>query len=124
MWSECRSDETDVLSNMKGQRGEWKDYSGRQTVLPEYPFLIVVPPTLVEQVTVECTRFLQAGSLDVVKITCQDYWWIRAAQGSVGDARQDGKCGCVYEAVRCVYDGEYCINLSEVWYNMGTAANG
>src|SRR6266571_7554101 len=69
MWSECRSDETDVLSNMKGQRGEWKDYSGRQTVLPEYPFLIVVPPTLVEQVTVECTRFLQAGSLDVVKIT-------------------------------------------------------
>ncbi|KAH8986474.1 hypothetical protein EDB92DRAFT_1760488, partial [Lactarius akahatsu] len=33
--------------------GKHWDYMGRQSILPEYPFLIVVPPTLVEQVMLE-----------------------------------------------------------------------
>ncbi|KAH9048619.1 hypothetical protein EDB83DRAFT_2175585, partial [Lactarius deliciosus] len=47
----------------------WRHLSAQQSVLPEYPFLIVVPPTLVEQVTLECTRFLKPGSLDVIRVT-------------------------------------------------------
>ncbi|KAH9019253.1 P-loop containing nucleoside triphosphate hydrolase protein [Lactarius pseudohatsudake] len=61
--------ETGKYPGIWGQQDGWRDYRGRQSVLPEYPFLIVVPPTLVEQVTLECTRFLKPGSLDVIRVT-------------------------------------------------------
>ena len=47
----------------------WKDYTGVEKALPDHPFLIVVPPTLVDQVTQECARFLKPGSMDLVPIT-------------------------------------------------------
>jgi hypothetical protein len=50
--------------------GPWKQHEGvEHDGLPELPFLMVVPPTLVEQVALECTRFLEPGSFDVIKIT-------------------------------------------------------
>jgi SNF2 family DNA or RNA helicase len=57
------------LTRAKGKQGDWTDYGGTKNTLPNNPFLIVVPPTLVEQVTQECNRFLQPGSLDVIKVT-------------------------------------------------------
>lgn len=51
------------------QEGGWTTYEGRPSVLPDYPFMFVVPPTLVDQVVVECVRFLKPGSFDVIKIT-------------------------------------------------------
>ncbi|KAH9018911.1 P-loop containing nucleoside triphosphate hydrolase protein [Lactarius hengduanensis] len=53
----------------EGKKDGWIDWAGRQAALPDHPFLIVVPPPLLDQVTAECVRFLQAGSLDVVKVT-------------------------------------------------------
>ena len=36
--------------------------------MPDYPFMIIVPPTLVEQVALECQRFLQPGSFNIIKV--------------------------------------------------------
>ena len=36
--------------------------------MPDYPFMIIVPPTLVEQVALECHRFLQTGSFNIIKV--------------------------------------------------------
>lgn len=51
------------------QQGGWSSYAGKQAVLPDYPFMYIVPPTLVDQVTEECTKFLEGGGLDVIKLT-------------------------------------------------------
>ena len=57
-----------------GRLGEWRNYAGECSELPEDPFLIIVPPTLVEQVALECQQFLQPGSFDIIKITHSDMW--------------------------------------------------
>ena len=54
---------------MTGQSDGWRNYAGERGELPEHPFLIVVLPTLVEQVAQECQRFLEPGSFDIIKIT-------------------------------------------------------
>jgi hypothetical protein len=55
-----------------GQGGSWKNYKdkeSRKKGLPNLPFLILAPPTLVEQVVLECLRSLEPGSFDIIKIT-------------------------------------------------------
>jgi hypothetical protein len=47
----------------------WKNYAGEERELPDYPFLMVVPPGLIGQVAEECRRFLTSGYLDVILIT-------------------------------------------------------
>ena len=54
---------------MTGRRGKWRNYAGEFILLPDYPFMIIVPPTLVEQVALECHRFLQTGSFNIIKVT-------------------------------------------------------
>lgn len=54
---------------MTGQLDTWRNHAGECSKLPDDPFLIIVPPTLVEQVALECQRFLRAGSFDIIKIT-------------------------------------------------------
>ena len=58
-----------MTNEIAGKSDGWRNYKGEVRKLPELPFLIVVPPTLVEQVTLECTRFLQPGSFDIVQVT-------------------------------------------------------
>jgi hypothetical protein len=45
---------------------EWTDFENKLDVLPNHPFLIVVPSSLVNQVSYECNRFLETGAFDVV----------------------------------------------------------
>lgn len=66
--SSIRQVRSKELINAQGKGGMWSDYAGRQAQLPDYPFLIVVPPALVEQVTLESARFLMPGSLEIIKI--------------------------------------------------------
>ena len=47
----------------------WSDYASRHTPQPDSPFLIVMLPALVEQVTLESAWFLMPGSLEIIKIT-------------------------------------------------------
>jgi hypothetical protein len=54
---------------LTGQSDGWRNYAGERSELPEFPFLIVVLPTLVEQVALECQRFLEPGSFDIIKVT-------------------------------------------------------
>jgi hypothetical protein len=56
------------LTCVTGQ-DQWKNFQGEAGELPEEPFLIVVPPMLVEQAARECQRFLRGGSFDIIKIT-------------------------------------------------------
>jgi SNF2 family DNA or RNA helicase len=70
MWGKrCACSGNGELTLAKGKQGEWKNYNGEENVLPNDPFLMVVPPTLVDQVSVECNRFLEPGSIDVITIT-------------------------------------------------------
>lgn len=59
------------LTHASGREGvhQWTSYAKEKGPLPKSPFLFVVPPSLVDQVTDECNRFLEPGGLDVVKIT-------------------------------------------------------
>ena len=59
------------MCSYTGQKGLWKNYDDVEKAnrLPPYPFLILAPPTLVEQVTLECFQFLEASSFDIIKIT-------------------------------------------------------
>ncbi|KAN0128350.1 P-loop containing nucleoside triphosphate hydrolase protein [Lactarius tabidus] len=45
----------------------YADAKREKTILPDHPFLFVVPPTLVDQVAFECNRFLESGSFDIIK---------------------------------------------------------
>ena len=45
---------------------EWTNYAGERGALPEYPFLFVVPSTLVDQAASECARFLESGAFDII----------------------------------------------------------
>lgn len=45
---------------------EWTNFAKEKDVLPQHPFLIVVPPTLVDQVASECARFLEGGAFDII----------------------------------------------------------
>jgi hypothetical protein len=58
---------------------EWTNFAGEKMILPQYPFLFVVPPTLVVQVASECDRFLETGAFDVITYfggykTHKDLW--------------------------------------------------
>ncbi|KAH9011409.1 hypothetical protein EDB83DRAFT_2234057 [Lactarius deliciosus] len=46
---------------------EWTNFTGEKATLPKSPFLIVVPPALVDQVAWECDHFLEKGSFDVIR---------------------------------------------------------
>lgn len=57
----------------------WTNFEGEECSLPLYPFLFVVPPTLVNQVALECKRFLKSGSFDIITYfagykTHKDVW--------------------------------------------------
>lgn len=55
-----------TLTRIAGSK-QWVDFGGQPNVLPKCPFLFVVPPALLDQVTLECNRFLDHGSFDVIK---------------------------------------------------------
>ncbi|KAF8265968.1 hypothetical protein EI94DRAFT_1474545, partial [Lactarius quietus] len=52
----------EVKQKYPGMWGGWE-----KGALPNYPFLIVVPPTLVVQVMQECKHFLKKGFMDVIE---------------------------------------------------------
>lgn len=51
-----------------GQLDSWRNYAGEARELPDLPFLMMVPPTSVKQVALECRQFLQPGSFEIVEI--------------------------------------------------------
>jgi hypothetical protein len=55
------------------------NFAKEKSVIPDHPFMFVVPPTLVDQVAFECNRFLESGSFDIITYTAgykvhKDVW--------------------------------------------------
>lgn len=65
----CSGERRGVDEPFSGKADGWRNYAGEMRGLSDAPFLVIVPPTLVEQVAAECQRFLEPGSFNIIKIT-------------------------------------------------------
>ncbi len=85
IWGEYWTRRDDcILRQERTGKEEWTNFAGEKATLPEYPFLFVVPPTLVDQVASECARFLASGSFDVIT-----YFGGRTAHKKVWEVLKD-----------------------------------
>ena len=62
------------------------NFAKEKSVIPDHPFMFVVPPTLVDQVAFECNRFLESGSFDIITYTAgykvhKDVWEVLDTAG-------------------------------------------